>query len=66
MVENLQAFEKKGFQFFATEITVIIIEERIIHEKLFYLFNTDKLYTLTNIGFHSNAYICVVTRGMEQ
>ena len=51
MGENLQAFEKKGLQVFPRKITVIIIFETWKrHEKFF--FNTDKLYTLTNIGFN--------------
>ena len=38
----------KDFQVFASKITVITIEARKRLEKLFCLFNTDKLYTLTN------------------
>ena len=49
MVENLQAFEKKGLQVFANKIIVIVIETRKIFEKLLCLFSTDKLYTLINI-----------------
>ena len=47
MVENLQAREKKGFQVFASKITVIIIEARKRLEKLFCLFDTDTLTVLT-------------------
>ena len=51
MVENLQAL-KKGFQVFASKITVIIIEAMEKFEKLISLFSTDKLYTVNNIGFN--------------
>ena len=66
MVNILQAFEKKGFQVFASKISVIIIQARKILDKLFCLFNTDKLYLYKYIGPNSFTYICVVIRAIKQ